>query len=49
MSENFNIEIITPERIFYQKSYSVTIPSFEGEMTILQIIYLNYLFKARNY
>ena len=36
MSENFNIEIISPEKkMFSEKGNSVTIPSFEGEMTIL--------------
>ena len=36
MDENFNIEIISPEKkLFAEKGKSVTIPSFEGEMTIL--------------
>ena len=36
MNDNFNIEIISPEKkIFSEKGNSVTIPSFEGEMTIL--------------
>ena len=36
MSENFNIEIISPERILLTKEInSAVIPSFEGEMTIL--------------
>ena len=36
MKENFNIEIISPERkLFKDKAISVTIPAFEGEMTIL--------------
>ncbi len=36
MSENFNIEIISPEKVLLtDKANSVTIPSFEGEMTIL--------------
>ena len=36
MSESFNIEIISPEKkLLSQKTQSVTIPSFEGEMTIL--------------
>lgn len=36
MSENFNTEIISPEKILLtDKTDSVTIPSFEGEMTIL--------------
>ncbi len=36
MNENFNIEIISPERkLFKDKAISVTIPAFEGEMTIL--------------
>jgi len=36
MDENFNIEIISPEKkLFAEKVKSVTIPSFEGEMTIL--------------
>ena len=36
MSENFNTEIISPEKILLtDKTNSVTIPSFEGEMTIL--------------
>ena len=36
MDGNFNIEIISPEKkLFAEKGKSVTIPSFEGEMTIL--------------
>mgnify|MGYP003326274548 FL=1 len=36
MEKNFNLEIISPEKIlFSDKVSSVTIPSFEGEMTIL--------------
>ena len=36
MDENFNIEIISPEKkLFSEKGKSITIPSFEGEMTIL--------------
>ena len=36
MDENFNIEIVSPEKkIFAEKVKSITIPSFEGEMTIL--------------
>ena len=36
MEKNFNLEIISPEKIlFSEKVSSVTIPSFEGEMTIL--------------
>tara|TARA_B100001564_G_C20178698_1_gene463012 strand:- start:33 stop:419 length:387 start_codon:yes stop_codon:yes gene_type:complete len=36
MSENFNIEIISPERTLLTKEInSAVIPSFEGEMTIL--------------
>tara|TARA_B100000029_G_C17541534_1_gene946910 strand:- start:1280 stop:1669 length:390 start_codon:yes stop_codon:yes gene_type:complete len=36
MSESFNIEIISPEKkILTDKANSVTIPAFEGEMTIL--------------
>ena len=36
MSESFNIEIISPEKkLLSNKVNSVTIPSFEGEMTIL--------------
>ena len=36
MSENFNIEIISPEKkLLTDKVSSATIPSFEGEMTIL--------------
>ena len=36
MSENFNIEIISPEKkLLTDKANSATIPSFEGEMTIL--------------
>ena len=36
MDENFNIEIVSPEKkLFAEKVKSVTIPSFEGEMTIL--------------
>ena len=37
MEKNFNLEIISPEKIILsEKINSVTIPSFEGEMTILQ-------------
>ncbi len=36
MSESFNIEIISPEKkLLTNKVNSVTIPAFEGEMTIL--------------
>ena len=36
MAKNFNLEIISPEKIILsEKVNSVTIPSFEGEMTIL--------------
>ncbi len=36
MSENYNIDIISPEEVLLSdKVNSVTIPSFEGEMTIL--------------
>ena len=36
MDENFNIEIVSPEKkLFAEKAKSITIPSFEGEMTIL--------------
>ena len=36
MSENFDIEIISPEKkLLAQKVSSVTLPAFEGEMTIL--------------
>ena len=36
MEKNFNLEIISPEKILLSdKVNSVTIPSFEGEMTIL--------------
>ena len=36
MDKNFNLEIISPESILLsEKVNSVTIPSFEGEMTIL--------------
>jgi ATP synthase, F1 epsilon subunit (delta in mitochondria) len=36
MSESFNIEIISPEKkLLADKINSATIPSFEGEMTIL--------------
>ena len=36
MSESFNIEIISPEKkLLTEKLKSATIPSFEGEMTIL--------------
>ena len=37
MSENFNIEIISPDNtIIKQEANQVTIPSFEGEMGILK-------------
>tara|TARA_Y100001970_G_scaffold288991_1_gene418001 strand:- start:9111 stop:9500 length:390 start_codon:yes stop_codon:yes gene_type:complete len=36
MSESFNIEIISPEKkLLTDKANSVSIPAFEGEMTIL--------------
>ena len=36
MSDNFNIEIVSPEKkLLTDKVSSTTIPSFEGEMTIL--------------
>ena len=36
MSENYNIDIISPEEVILSaKVNSVTIPSFDGEMTIL--------------
>ena len=36
MEQDFNLEIISPEKILLsEKVKSVTIPSFEGEMTIL--------------
>ena len=36
MEKNFNLDIISPESILIsEKVNSVTIPSFEGEMTIL--------------
>ena len=36
MEKNFSLEIISPEKIILsEKVNSVTIPSFEGEMTIL--------------
>jgi ATP synthase F1 epsilon subunit len=37
MSENFNLEIISPEKILLKdQTTSVTIPSFEGDMMILK-------------
>ena len=37
MSDNFNLEIITPEKpIFKSEATQVTIPSFEGLMSILK-------------
>jgi len=36
MGENFNIEIISPEKkLLTDKAKSVNIPAFEGEMTVL--------------
>ena len=36
MEKNFNLEIISPEKIILsEKVCSLTMPSFEGEMTIL--------------
>ena len=36
MSDSFNIEIISPEKkLLVEKASSVTIPAFEGEMTVL--------------
>ena len=35
MAENFNIEIISPEfKLLAEKVNSVTIPGYEGDMTI---------------
>ena len=37
MEDNFNLEIISPEKIiFSDKASMVTIPSFEGDMSILK-------------
>ena len=37
MSENFKIEIISPEKvIFSEEVKAATLPSYEGEMTILK-------------
>ena len=37
MAENFNIEIISPEfKLLAEKVNSVTIPGYEGDMTILK-------------
>tara|TARA_B100000945_G_C20051663_1_gene443821 strand:- start:17 stop:409 length:393 start_codon:yes stop_codon:yes gene_type:complete len=37
MSENFNLEIVTPDQvIFKSEANQVTIPSFEGLMSILK-------------
>jgi len=37
MEDNFNFEIISPEKIiFSDKTSMVTIPSFEGDMSILK-------------
>ena len=37
MSESFNLEIITPEKLIFQsEANQVTIPSFEGLMSILK-------------
>ena len=51
MDENFNIEIISPEKkLFAEKGKSITIPSFEGETTILtESHFYNYFFKTWNY
>tara|TARA_B100000029_G_C17475533_1_gene923598 strand:- start:571 stop:966 length:396 start_codon:yes stop_codon:yes gene_type:complete len=37
MEENFKLEIISPEKIVFSKEVqAVTLPSYEGEMTILK-------------
>ena len=47
MEKNFNLDIISPESILIsEKVNSVTIPSFEGEMTILGSYTTDNFFKA---
>ena len=37
MEDNFNLEIISPERIiFSDEAKMVTLPSYEGDMSILK-------------
>ena len=51
MSENFNLEIISPdEMVLKSEADEVSIPSFEGQMTILKdhIALITY-FKTRFY
>ena len=44
MSENFNLEIVTPDRvIFKSEANQVTIPSFEGLMSILKAVSYTHL------
>ena len=41
MSENFLVEIISPDNLIIKsEATEVTIPSYEGQMGILKIIYL---------
>ena len=50
MSDKFTVEIITPdETILKSDAYEVTIPSFEGNMGILNRSYtINNFFKTRH-
>ena len=37
MSENFNLEIVSPDRLVLKtETYEVVIPSYEGEMGIMK-------------
>ena len=37
MEDNFNFEIVSPERIIFSENVSmVTLPSYEGDMSILK-------------
>ena len=46
MSEEFKIEIVNPEKSFLvnEDVIEVVVPAFEGEMGILKITYLLFLF-----
>ena len=52
MSENFNLEIVNPEKSFFKKDNVIEaiIPAFEGEMGIFKGSHFYYFFlEARNY
>jgi len=50
MEDNFKLEIISPERVIISdEAKMVTLPSYEGDMSILKKSYFNNnSFKTRN-